>query len=172
MRRLPWFALVVALAAGCGGSSDSPRTLPPAPSPSASPSPAPSPTGTPREQVLAAVRNYYATLNHTGSTADTAPLLRLSTPECACRDVASYIDQLTKKGQRLQNARDEVLSVSVQQVTAEFATVLVRYRSPEHQVIEVASGKVLESFPSKEVSAQLALKPVSGQWLVAVVREV
>jgi hypothetical protein len=126
---------------------------------------------TPEQQVLAAVRAYYAALNHAGATSETGPLALLSTPDCSCRSVVKYIDKLTAQGQRLRNARDDVISVSVQQVTKQFAIAVVAYSSPAHQVIDKA-GKVVDSFPATKVQTQLALKPLGSKWLIAVAREV
>ncbi|MDX6224928.1 MAG: hypothetical protein QOE64_1304 [Frankiales bacterium] len=172
MRRLPWFALVLGLVAGCGGSGGSPRTLPPLASATLSPSPSPTPSLTPDQQVLAAVRAYYAAVNHAAATSDTAGVLATTLPACTCRSLVSYINGLRAKGQGLRNARDEVAEMHVMQVTKDFAVVSVMYFSPAHQVVDLKSGKVLESFPSKQFQAQVTVKAVTSAWLVAIEREV
>lgn len=170
MRRLPWFVTALVLLAACSGSSASPRTLQPAPS--TSPSPSPSASLTPEQQVLAAVRAYYEAVNHAADTGDTAGLLAATVPDCTCRSLVSYIKRLRTKGQILRNARNAVADMRVTQVTKSFAVVSVTYLSPAHQVVEVKSGKVVDSFPSKRFQAQVTLKAVASVWLVAVEREV
>lgn len=166
---MSWFVVILALVAGCGGSSE-PRTVQPVPS--VSPSPSPSPSLTPEEQVLAAVRAYYAAVNYAAETGDTSRVLATTTPECSCRSVASYIDGLQAKGQGLRNARNELGGLRVTQVTASFAVVAVNYLSPRHQVVDLKSGRILETFPSKRFVAQVTVKAVASNWLVALEREV
>ncbi|MDX6199355.1 MAG: hypothetical protein QOJ79_2506 [Actinomycetota bacterium] len=167
---MPWFVLALTLVTGCGGSSGEPRTVPPVPS--ASPSPSPSASLTPEEQVLAAVRAYYEAVNHAAETGDTTAVLATTLPNCTCRSLVSYIAGLRAKGQRLRNARNELGGMRVTQVTKDFAVVSVNYLSPAHQVVDAKSGKVLDSFPSKQFQAQVTVKAVASAWLVAVEREV
>jgi hypothetical protein len=126
---------------------------------------------TPEQQVLAAVRAYYDAVNAAAKSGDPARVVALTTPQCTCRSLVSYLKGLRAKGQALRNARDEVGEVHVTQVTPDFAVVSVNYLSPSHQVIEVSSGKVLESFPSKQFKAQVTLKATPTGWLVALERE-
>lgn len=126
---------------------------------------------TPEQQVLAAVRAYYEALNVAGASGDTTQLAMLSTPDCSCRQVIAYLQELRAKGQRLRNARDDISKINVQRVGPDFATVLVHYTSPTHEVIAEADGTVLDSFPARKVAVQLALKSVTGRWLIAVARE-
>ncbi|MDT7548825.1 MAG: hypothetical protein QOE84_1219, partial [Actinomycetota bacterium] len=125
MRRLPWFALVLGLVAGCGGSSGSPRTLPPVASASLSPSPSPTPSLTPEQQIVAAVHNYYDEANRATQNGDVSRLEALSFAQCDCRKLARSIASTYTSGKRFRGAHDTVTSAKVISLNPPAANVAI-----------------------------------------------
>lgn len=175
MRRWSWVVVALGLTAGCGGSSTQAQSLPPAPSLSASPSavasavPAATASLTPEQQVLAAVRAYYAAVNTAGDTGDVAPLAALSTPDCDCRKLVKAIADAYASGTRIIGAVDTLLSPHVARIAPPGAVVEGRLRVSEHQL--VLKDGTTKNEPADEFGIEILLGKKASQWLILSVRD-
>lgn len=169
MRRLPGLVLICALAAGCGGSSAGPRSLSPAPSPPASPTPAASPTGTPEEQVLAAVRTYYAAVDTASATGDVTGMNALTLPSCDCRKLARGIADSYRAGDRVEGVVHTLIDPHVDKVQPLAAFVSARLRISAHVFVTKDGSRKSEAADEFPIRVLLARK--ADQWLIIAVED-
>lgn len=165
------FALVVALAAGCGGSSGTgPKTLPPAPSASASPSPPAAPTGTAEQQVLAAVRAYYAAANKATQSGDVSDMRARVVPRCDCSKLADSIEKSYAAGNRFVGAKDSISELRLVTLEPPAATVAVKVRIAAYTLVRPDGSR--QAFAAETFTGAVVLLQRAGRWLLASVRGV
>ena len=123
---------------------------------------------TPEQQVLAAVRAYYAAANTAAATGDVRPLEAASLPQCDCRKLARSIASTYAAKQRLVNAVDTLTNVKVINVAPPAASVSATINVAAYSV--VSANGATKSYPADSFSVGIALIQQKGQWLVAAVR--
>lgn len=163
--------LAVTLAvAGCGGSSSTPKTLPPirsAPA-TASVTPSATPTASRKERLAAAtavIRRYFALLNAATSVVNAEHLAALMTPECKCRRVALSTLRVARRGQRYYGGT-HLLGLRANVDGRSAADVLVRYSNSVNG-IATAGGRHLTSNPAKDDNVvDFWLAESNGQWRI------
>jgi len=162
----------IVVMAACGSASPpSPVALPTASGTGAqTPSAVPTPTPTSqRQQVEAAVRAYYAAVEHAVQTGDTRDLSSRSTTGCNCRALVARVVALFKRGST-RGASLHVDSVDVVSATPRLGDVSIVYRtSPYRVVARDGSETAVSGRSAHEVAALVAFG--SGRWLVADVRD-
>jgi hypothetical protein len=157
---------VVALSA-CSGSGSAPRTLPAlSTTPAADASSAPL---TSRAAELAAVkavvRRYYEFANQLRHKMDPAPLSRLMTADCSCRE------QITAIRTAATHGRHYVDTATVRSLTAELegpttADVLVEFDAGPGGLVDSA-GHVITSVPARNgIKRFFRLRLVGVRWLI------
>lgn len=167
MRGLSWFVLLGVLAAGCGGSSNAARPLPPASSPSATPSPSPSQTL--EEQVLAAVTAYYAEVDRAGTTGRITTLESLTLPTCDCRKLARGIATTYAAGTKIAGAVHTVLDPRVATLSLPAAVVTARLRVSAYELVMKDGSRKQEAADEFPIEVRLAVK--DGRWLIIAVED-
>ncbi len=158
------YAVAVALAlTACSGSADraSPLPTPTTSSPkSATPTPKPS---TAKQEVEAAVREFYAALDVALRTGETNRYLVATVASCNCRDFVRQVEANFVAG-RFPGAGASVVDVGRVDVHGSAAAATVVYEI--HPYTEVRDGRTVRSFPRRERNVSLGLVK-RGTWKVS-----
>ncbi len=160
-------ALVALLAAGC--SDEKAGGLPPITSPSSTaPSPtsaSPTATASPRQEVEAAVRRYFAVLAEAGQSGDVSALDPLLGDKCTCREQVNYIKSEAAKGNRI-TTEYTVDAVRADDVSGSAAVVTATFSAPASAVVD-SKGKVVRRLDAlKRIGVEMGLRRVGERWVI------
>jgi hypothetical protein len=165
-RRIAGLAVVIAMgSAGCSGSSNAPRTLPPlSTTPAAIASTAP--PENPKAAAVAVVREYFLAKNMAVAEMDPTPLAAIETRTCPCRKFLDSIRQTAREGQTYFG-RSHMRSAAVSGSASETVQVLATYDTTSGGTRD-GSGEVVYRGPARVgVTAIFTVRRVRGRWLVS-----
>ena len=156
------FMVVVLI--GCSEEPEPPGSLP---------STAPAPTSSsgsstpqsPKQEVEAAVRAYYAELTRAAQTNDTSKLRTMVTKGCPCYEPIRIIERGAKRGEKAPDAKWIVRSVDVHDVNGRTAVAEVRYDVSGYDVID-ESGEVLGHVKPQKSHFDLSLIRAPHGWII------
>jgi hypothetical protein len=167
-RRLGLVPIAVALALGlasCGGSSDSPRSLPPL---STTPTTTQStqPTQAPKAEAVAVVREYFHAKNAAVASMNESLLDPLLTSGCPCRKFLRSIRHTRQAGNRyFGSSRMKAATPTVD--SASSIEVLASYDTTRGGTKD-SSGRVLFSGPARRnLTALFNVRLTGNAWLIA-----
>jgi hypothetical protein len=157
--------VLAALLASCSSAS----VRAPAPPPtrslvSRSPSPSPAPRVDEKAAVIAAVRDFYAAVDLSLRTGQTANIIKTSTADCTCREMAGFVQSMFRKG-RVVEGGVTVGSLEVVGVTPTVAVVDLTYDYPAFHVLD-AHGHDITGSQRERGRSSVELRPVPAGWLV------
>lgn len=180
---------LAALCTGCGGEDDGPPALPPVTAvataatstPPAPPSGQPSATATgnsttstppsgarsaERAAVEAAVRYYFDGFRRAYGSGDPKELAKGSTASCSCRRSVQIVKSLLADGGMIMGGSVEVLSLQVNELLGNTATVTVTTNSPD--AIRTNTDGSVDTVPGEGRAQQVVLLiQEQGEWKVA-----
>lgn len=165
--------LTAVLLAVSGCSDDpAPSSLPPLPSPTtasaASPLPVPEAAKAETPQgAVAFVKYYLDVVNRAFASSSSAPVRRLSHPECdACNALIRAIEEPGAPGEEASGGDYEVVFAEAPQVSGGDVTVSLRYALTEARVVDGA-GQLVRAVPRNPgIDAQMRLLRDGDAWIV------
>ncbi len=171
-RRVATACLAVGLAsaglAGCSGSSEKPRTLPPLSTTPAASSASSSPADeqTALAEATAVVRQYFHLLNGPTTLETAHALENLMTSGCECRKVASSTAAIARRGQHYFG-QSRLVSITPSIDGPGAADALVQYDFTRGG-IRAADGSIVSQTPGRVGAlVSFVLERQNGGWLIA-----
>jgi len=165
LRRCLLATMVLGLVVACS-DPDQPSTLPSDTPTTSSTSASPTPA-TPKEQVEAAVRTYYAELQRAAQSSDTSTLRTMMTRTCPCYRAVKVLNQNKRQGETAPDSKIELQSVRVRQLEGPTASAEVRLTASAYDVID-RGGEVVERVAAQEAHWDLSvIRTPQGAWVIA-----
>jgi predicted lipid-binding transport protein (Tim44 family) len=130
------------------------------------------PTATPTPEVKdpaeKAVRTYFETINAAVASMSETKLLRLTTSDCECRELATHIKSTRRDGKRIE-VQYTILRTRIVKNGAKQKVVDVRYDLTK-EVVRDKSGKVVDTQPAvRNGLKRVTVKKTNRGWLITAV---
>ncbi len=118
-----------------------------------------------KRQAVAAVRAYYAEIGSAASSGDTSRLVRLSTPDCPCRALVSFIDGKYETGS-IRGFSYTLHSLRVDRHDQGSVLVSVHYSIPAVEELDKRGSVItrIDAVPPSQKAVLVSM--VNGEWLV------
>jgi hypothetical protein len=123
---------------------------------------------TPEQQVLAAVRAYYAAANGATQTGDVTVMQSLTVPNCDCKKLADSIRTTYAAGSRFLGARDTITDLKLVSLNPPAASVAIKIHIGAYTLLKPDGTK--KQYAAESFVGGIALIKRGSQWLLVSVR--